>query len=50
MKEITNIALERTVEAELGSRRAYPGLEWTESEWFKVWLELARDKNQQDQN
>ena len=42
MKEITNIALERTVEAELGSRRAYPGLEWTESEWFQVWLDLAR--------
>ena len=25
-------------------------LDWTESEWFRVWLQLAREGQQQNQN
>ena len=50
MAKMINIQQEANIEAETGSHRAYPGLEWTESEWFKVWLELARDEAQHEHN
>jgi len=50
MKDGIKIPQERTMETELDSRRAYPGLEWTESEWFQTWLKLAREQPENDQN
>ena len=50
MQDMTNIAEEGSIEAEASSQRTYPGLEWTDSEWFKLWLDLARNQTQHDHN
>jgi hypothetical protein len=34
---------QQPVQVRGGVRRVYAGLEWTESDWFKVWLQLARE-------
>lgn len=34
---------------QMGQRRVLD-LDWTESEWFKVWLQLARDRDEGAQN
>jgi hypothetical protein len=32
------------------SRRKIQDLQWIDSEWFQVWLKLARDGKKSDQN
>lgn len=49
MNDRLNIPQER-IDASVESQRAYPGLEWTESEWFQTWLKLAREQSQHEEN
>ena len=44
------VARENENQPEFAARRTYIGLEWTESEWFEVWLELARESQKSGRN
>lgn len=33
-----------------GARRRIQDLQWIDSEWFQVWLKLARDGQKSEQN
>ncbi len=41
---------EPQLQPEVGAARVYVELEWTESEWFQVWLNLARAGQELNRN